>query len=350
MKKLLIAVALMVSTIYAQNLVSNGDFSNGQTGWLVNNQQEWYDGEAETNTFIQDGELYIEPVTSGQFEWEAAISTVGIPLVQGRTYELSFDVRLKNATDGYRPITVEVKSDWDLVGNITYFEEYGVPIEDGTYTCRFTMINPSDANSSVAVTFGHNEKPIIFDNFTLREVAQGYIPELTFYSVPYEVREGVRPMWGWIGRDDSGIREYRYCIDNGSWQTVSETSFEGATNLAAGEHTFRLIAISNTGEQSFECINTFTVDGTVSNAAPVSRAASGLTIIQTESTVNLRINETEPVGINITDLRGRLIHSTTQTPVNSSITLNKADMGIAAGIYIMNITTLDVTRNLRITF
>lgn len=73
----------------ASNLVINGDFANGTTGWTPSAWSE--DGAAAGTPSVQNG-IFTYAITNGGTDtWNVQIFQTAIPYVKGTTYTLSFD-------------------------------------------------------------------------------------------------------------------------------------------------------------------------------------------------------------------------------------------------------------------
>lgn len=337
MKKVISLVCCAtVASFGATELIKNGDFSGGTANWSIQDQEAWYTGNAETNLTIQNGEAIVTPVVLGQNEWESSIYQSGISLTQGKTYECSFDVRLLNPTDGYRPITFYIKGDYNTVGNVSYFISYGFPISSSHPTFRFTMVNPSDKNAKLEINLGQTLKSIVFDNFSLKEIAAGFLPTIELYSVPYEITTK-RPTFGWIGRDDNGIAQYKYSIDGGTENTTTATNFTLPYDLSFGDHTFSIWPISTTGETGFGAISAFKITGgSVPVAQTLSRSAA-MTVTTNSTGLQINTVNNSPMELNITNVAGRVVYSSTVTPSNNLVSVSNATMGLASGIYMLSL-------------
>jgi len=83
MKKITLLITLMIGSLgFSQNLITNGDFENGTTGWSKN----------AANVVTESGNSYnAANVTTQGNPWDVNLS-YELPLTEGTTYQLTFDV------------------------------------------------------------------------------------------------------------------------------------------------------------------------------------------------------------------------------------------------------------------
>jgi len=86
--------AVFLST---SNLIINGDFSNGTTGWTPS---AWSpDGAAAGTPSVQDGRFSFAVTNGGPDTWDVQIFQTGVPFVKGTSYTLSFNASASKARD-----------------------------------------------------------------------------------------------------------------------------------------------------------------------------------------------------------------------------------------------------------
>jgi hypothetical protein len=73
----------------AANLIANGDFSNGTTGWTPSAWSQ--DGAAAGTRSGKDGAFSFAVTNGGTETWNVQIFQTAVPFVKGTTYVLSFD-------------------------------------------------------------------------------------------------------------------------------------------------------------------------------------------------------------------------------------------------------------------
>ena len=141
------------------NLITNGDFSNGRTGWLT--------GGTTFGTLNITSEIADWSIINGSGQvWEPQMMQA-ISLVAGRQYTLCFDVR---TTGSARSINVGVNGDADnnyvdrglnQTVSVTYYSWV-------TQSFTFTA-NATDATSRLDFNLGGNANGVLIDNVRLVE-------------------------------------------------------------------------------------------------------------------------------------------------------------------------------------
>jgi len=79
----------------ATNLITNGDFSNGTTGWTPSAWSE--DGAAAGTPSVQNGVFSYAVTNGGPDTWNVQIFQTAVPFVKGTAYTLSFDASASQA-------------------------------------------------------------------------------------------------------------------------------------------------------------------------------------------------------------------------------------------------------------
>jgi mannan endo-1,4-beta-mannosidase len=122
--------------VSASNLIVNGDFSNGTTGWTPS---AWSaDGQAAGTPSVQNG-VFTYVVTNGATDtWNVQIFQTGVPFVKGTTYTLSFDASASKA----RSINV--------YANLGAFDK---AVAIGTTSTTYTYTFVSDSTESGKLSF-----------------------------------------------------------------------------------------------------------------------------------------------------------------------------------------------------
>ncbi|SMF47622.1 carbohydrate binding domain-containing protein [Pseudobacteriovorax antillogorgiicola] len=165
------------SSLFAGNLVSNGDFSQGSNHW----QTYVFESEASATfsigAFYDDGRVTISD--GGSEAWHIQLTQSGISLEKGKSYRLRFDYTTSShSSDGDIDVAIEE------AGNdyTQYFPAVNLQANPGPgrFDRTFTMSHESDDDARIAFNFGNNETPlnrsavIWVDNVTLEEVNQDH--------------------------------------------------------------------------------------------------------------------------------------------------------------------------------
>ncbi|WP_238653631.1 carbohydrate binding domain-containing protein [Paenibacillus piscarius] len=162
--------ARVVQTILANddNLVINGSFSSGSTGWST------WSGEGGASSFqVVDGVAEVLITAAGSQAWHTQLYQEKIPLEAGRTYELSF----KAKSTVPRQIVVEYSGTSAQAAQA----KFDITATWATYSTQFTVTNdnPLKLNYLIGATMGedktanHTPHTISLDDIAVREVTGG---------------------------------------------------------------------------------------------------------------------------------------------------------------------------------
>jgi len=120
----------------AANLIVNGDFSNGTTGWTPS---AWSPGGGAAGTpSVQDGVFSYAVTNGGPDTWNVQIFQTAVPFVKGTTYTLSFDASASKARD--------IK----VYANLGAFDK---SVSLGTASSTYTYTFVSDSTESDKLSF-----------------------------------------------------------------------------------------------------------------------------------------------------------------------------------------------------
>lgn len=172
-----IAIELMYVTVQREvsqtgNLVLNGDFSNGFTGYETYTQDD-----ATANFSVVDDVLQIEILSYVEDVWYAPrLNYPRLHFDQGATYTVSFDAK----ADDERFIQVQVG---ELLPAEPWYTDFATDInkwvylttEYQTFTFEFTMNKPTNANGSILFELGNlngsnNITTVYIDNIIIQEI------------------------------------------------------------------------------------------------------------------------------------------------------------------------------------
>ncbi len=141
-----------------QNMVRNGDFSNGDEDWTWELQGS---GSAEWN--IEDGVSHFNISQGGTDIYDVQLRQNGIPLIQGEEYLFEFDAW----ADATRLIEAKVGQD---NGSYTNYSKIGytyLTTSNQHFEYTFEMTDPSDLNSRVVINTGSENADVYIDNISL---------------------------------------------------------------------------------------------------------------------------------------------------------------------------------------
>jgi len=163
------------STNPGDNLVINGDFSDGKNGWTWELQ-----GSGEGEWSIDDGAAQIDISNAGSNVYDVQIRQNNILLIQGHTYVFEFDAW----ADASRSIEAKVGQD---VSPYTNYSQLGptfiTPIPQ-QFSYEFNMESAIDANARVVFNCGQSSPNVTIDNVSLKLVDTSVPDEIQ--AVPNE--------------------------------------------------------------------------------------------------------------------------------------------------------------------
>jgi hypothetical protein len=146
-----------------QEMVGNGDFSQGKNSWT------WATaGTASATWTITNGASFIDITSPGSALSDIQLRQAGLKLIQGREYVLAFEAW------STQPRTCEVK----LGQNQSPWTAYKVAYPSLTSTRKmfsyaFVMQNTSDLNTRLAFNLGGSAVDVYLDTISLFMVAKG---------------------------------------------------------------------------------------------------------------------------------------------------------------------------------
>ena len=148
----------------SDNLVCNGDFSQGRTDWTLNCA-----GSADAQWAVEDGRAHVTIDNGGQDSDGIRLIQTGMKLVQGETYVLEFDAGARS------PRLIEVKASKKNVGSYWNYSRMG-PVYLATtrqnlvmnhFTHTFVMEWETDLDGCVEVNVGSDSADVYLDNVSL---------------------------------------------------------------------------------------------------------------------------------------------------------------------------------------
>lgn len=149
-----------------QNMVLNGDFSQGTNGWA------WHvTPPASADLDAEGGIGHFQIANAGVYSSDIQLSQAGMDLTQGKEYTFEFDAWSSQP----RYIQAEVAQDASL--NQFYggaISAYLTPVHNH-YRYVFTMTAASDFNASVIFNLGGSTAGVFLDNVSLYYCAPGDI-------------------------------------------------------------------------------------------------------------------------------------------------------------------------------
>lgn len=177
MKKKLLFLSctlLSITVLFAQervNLVQNGDFSNGTSGWQFTSYpdpQNCPEMNTQATGSVVNGEFVANISNQGCHEYSVQLFRQDLSLQNGSWYLLTFDAY----ADESRLILPAVGQHNEPYACYACFEAMEINATKTTYSLRFKMNQPSDNNSRVGFDLGkHSAANVYIDNISLYEIS-----------------------------------------------------------------------------------------------------------------------------------------------------------------------------------
>ena len=158
------------------NLIKNGDFSNGKNNWSFY-QQSGSSGGWSVN---DSGELQVTVNNGGTELWHVSVRQSNIPLVMGRTYQLEFDAHAETGRV-FSAGLQQAKSpytDYSRLGNMWID---GKPTH---YSYSFAMEEATDTEALLSLNAGMSDVDVYLDNISLTMVLEENDADAGFSAEP----------------------------------------------------------------------------------------------------------------------------------------------------------------------
>jgi endo-1,4-beta-D-glucanase Y len=151
------------------NLVVNGDFSDGMTGWTLNT---WGNSAATSSIANNSITINISTLPTTENIWDLQLLQPTLPLLQGNRYRITFDA------SAAAPRTIQVLSQLAADPWTTYFSEtVSLTAATTTFTYTFEMEEADDLTARLAFNFGNANPNITIGNISVVLLAPSSIRE-----------------------------------------------------------------------------------------------------------------------------------------------------------------------------
>jgi len=198
-----------ISTGVFDNLLVNGDFSEGDTGWKFS-----IFPPAQATGSVVNGEYFVSITHGGTEIWYVKLSQPGLLIEEGKKYIISFEAY---ATDSRR-IALALQKGWTGEWTGYHYQFFNITTEKRKYKCEFKMNQPTDQNAIFYFDLGKSTENVYLDNVILRE------KQITGKLENGDFSNGDEYWVTWISSEASGYGsvqngEYLLSIDNGGSQS-----------------------------------------------------------------------------------------------------------------------------------
>ncbi len=240
-------VDVTVTNSSSNNMLTNGNFSNGSTGW-----ESYVNGAASASLGVSGGEFHGNISNGGSAGWHVQWYQGGLTIANGNSYTLSFDARAANN----RTISANVEMNGDP-WTAHNSETVNLTTQMQSFSYTFTMNNPTDNNARVLFNLGTSSADVYIDNVVLIDNGNsnpGW--SLKIEAEDYSVMSGIQTE----NTSDTGGGLNVGWIDAGDW-----LSFHDIDIPANGSYTisYRVASQNGGGQLQFEQAGGSPVYGTL---------------------------------------------------------------------------------------
>lgn len=229
------------------NMLSNGNFINGDSDW-----SSYINSAADAALSVTNGEFNGSVSNGGTANWHVQWYQGGITIEQGHSYSLTFEAR----SNSNRSIEVNVEKNGDPWTSYNS-ESFGLSNQMESYGYTFTMNDVSDINSRVLFNLGGASGNVIIDNVALIDNG-GSIPSWSqlIQAEDFSAMDGVQTQT----TSDAGGGLNVGWLDNSDWM-----SFHDIDIPSSGSYTvsYRVASNGSGGELQLEKAGGGTIYGTI---------------------------------------------------------------------------------------
>jgi hypothetical protein len=140
-------------------LITNGDFSDGDDGWTFG---AW--NGAEGTSDVIDGEYVITMTTADTVGWAAQLNAVGLDISEGTSYMVSFSARADSPYD----LSAIVGKQVDPWTAYSGYQNFPLETEMKTFTFEFTMTDSTDQDARIVFDVGDYTGKLYLDNVSIK--------------------------------------------------------------------------------------------------------------------------------------------------------------------------------------
>lgn len=147
-----------------ENLLLNGDFSQGIFPWQLDN----YDSAQSKSVVLENGECFLYIRKGGAYVWSVQFLQPNIEIVFGKQYIFEFDAYASSQ----RTIDVKVEMNASPWTNYSRTSTILLPTAKKHFSFPFTMLSPTDYRARVSFNCGISNAYVFLANIALREMNQ----------------------------------------------------------------------------------------------------------------------------------------------------------------------------------
>jgi endoglucanase len=156
---ILLIISSTVTTAQTdQNLIANGDFSDGQDHWLT-----WISNEATAYGSVQNGEFVMAIDGGGSENYHVQLMQTDLLIEQGKTYTVSFDAY----ADGSRTISMFIQQNSDPWYVYYVLPDITLTTNKQHFSTSFKIDQANDPGSRIVFNMGLSDVDVNIDNVCL---------------------------------------------------------------------------------------------------------------------------------------------------------------------------------------
>ena len=142
------------------NMITNGDFSNGETGWKM-----FVFEAVSASGSVQNGEYVVSIPNGGSEVWQVQLMQENLTIENGKIYEICFDAYASSPRTINAVVTLNADP-WTWYGGSQNLE---LTTLKQTFRYTFTMNAPTDPSARLLFEMGGASVDVAFDNISLIE-------------------------------------------------------------------------------------------------------------------------------------------------------------------------------------
>ncbi len=156
-----------------ENIVINGDFSNGLSGW---NFKVFSPGQA--NGSVNSSEEFVASISNGGTEvWHVQLVQPNVLIENGKHYTVTFEAYAASPRQ-IRSLVTQHGNSWKYYSN---YETISLTTSKQQYSYSFTMNEPTDSRARFDFNLGLSDADVYLDHIVLKETTTNDQSEITVW-------------------------------------------------------------------------------------------------------------------------------------------------------------------------
>ncbi len=232
----------------SDNILVNGDFSDGDTGWLL-----FVAPEATASGSVKNGEYAVSITNGSNVDWHIQLIQSNLLIENGKTYSVSFDAYAASP----RQIAFYIRKASAPHTAYSGYQTFSLTASKQKFSFAFKMNDPTDSNADFSFVLGTSNVDAFFDNVILTKQETGNAV-LSINPTTLDFGASATSKGFDISNAGSGTLSWGVS-ENETWiTTVSPASGNGnaavtvnvdRSGLSPGDHSGEVTVTSNGGNQ-----------------------------------------------------------------------------------------------------